>query len=128
MSNEIVVKDLGSRNGTRYLGARVTTARVPAGGSITIGKTTLQLRPQVEPGSLPASAREELFGLTARSLVMKQIFAQLERLGPADSTVLLTGETGVGKGAAARAIHALSGRAARPFHVFDCAAAHRGTV
>jgi DNA-binding NtrC family response regulator len=128
MSNEIVVKDLGSRNGTRYLGAKVTTARVPAGGSITIGKTTLQLRPQLEAGALPVSDREELHGLLARSLVMKQLFAQLERLGPADSTVLLTGETGVGKGAAARALHALSPRATRPLHVFDCAAAHRGTV
>ncbi|MBK7861809.1 MAG: sigma 54-dependent Fis family transcriptional regulator [Archangiaceae bacterium] len=128
LSGEIQVKDLGSRNGTRYLGAKVTTARVPAGGAITIGKTTLQLKPLAEPGALPASDREELHGLVARSHVMKQVFAQLERVGPSDATVLLTGETGVGKGAAAKAIHALSPRANRPFFVFDCAAAHRGTV
>ncbi|MBL8949298.1 MAG: sigma 54-dependent Fis family transcriptional regulator [Myxococcaceae bacterium] len=128
MAGEVVVKDLGSRNGTRYLGAKVTTARVPAGGSITVGKTTLQLKPVAAPGALRASDREELQGMTARSLAMKQVFAQLERVGPADSTVLLTGETGVGKGAAARALHALSPRATRPFHVFDCAAAHRGTL
>ncbi len=128
MSGEVVVKDLGSRNGTKYLGARVTTARVPAGGSITIGKTTLHLKPATAAGALPASDREELHGMSGRSLAMKQVFALLERVGPADSTVLLTGETGVGKGAAARVIHALSPRATKPFHVFDCAAAHRGTV
>ncbi len=128
MAGEIVVKDLGSRNGTRYLGAKVTTARVPAGGSITVGKTTLQLKPLEAHGALAASDREELHGLFARSLAMKRVFAQLERVGPADSTVLLTGETGVGKGAAARALHALSPRTAKPFHVFDCAAAHRGTL
>jgi two-component system response regulator GlrR len=128
MAGEVVVKDLGSRNGTRYLGAKVTTARVPAGGSIRVGKTTLQLRPPPQVPTDVASGRDELPGMTARSLVMKQVFAQLEKLGPSDAAVLLTGETGAGKGAAARALHGLSARAAGAFHVFDCAAAHRGTV
>jgi DNA-binding NtrC family response regulator len=127
MAGDVLVKDLGSRNGTRYLGARVTTARVPAGGSIRVGKTTLQLKPPVTEVA-PASERVELGGMSGRSLAMRQIFAQLERLGPTDSAVLLTGETGAGKGAAARAMHGLSLRAKGPFHVFDCAAAHRGTV
>ncbi len=127
LPGEVMVRDLGSRNGTRYLGAKVTTARVPVGGSIQVGKTVLQLRPVAGPTSA-ASERDELMGLSARSLAMRQIFAQLERLGPSDATVLLSGETGVGKGAAARALHGLSPRAQAPFHVFDCAAAHRGTV
>jgi DNA-binding NtrC family response regulator len=128
MSGEVVVKDLGSRNGTRYLGAKVTTARVPAGGSIRVGKTTLQLRPLPQLPTEVPSGRDELMGMHARSLAMKQIFAQLEKLGPSDAAVLLSGETGVGKGAAALALHGLSPRAQGSFFVFDCAAAHRGTV
>ncbi len=122
LPGEVMVRDLESRNGTRYLGAKISTAHVPIGGTIKVGKTTLQFRP--EKGGVPASTSDELQGLIGRSLSMKRIFAQLERIGPMDSTVLLLGETGAGKGATAKALHALSPRAARPFVVFDCAAAH----
>ena len=47
--------------------------------------------------------------------------ALLQRISSTDSTILLVGETGVGKGAAAKAIHKLSPRAAGPLVVFDCA-------
>lgn len=48
--------------------------------------------------------------------------AQIERLAAAPSWVLITGETGVGKGVAARAIHAGSPRANGPFIHVDCSA------
>jgi two-component system, NtrC family, response regulator HydG len=44
------------------------------------------------------------------------------RVGPSDSTVLVTGETGVGKEMVARVLHAASPRGRRPFVVVDCAA------
>jgi DNA-binding NtrC family response regulator len=46
----------------------------------------------------------------------------LERVAPTDSTVLLLGESGTGKELFARALHALSPRAAGPFVALNCAA------
>jgi DNA-binding NtrC family response regulator len=53
---------------------------------------------------------------------MRQIFALLKRIAPTDSTLLLVGETGSGKGVVAKAVHQLSPRKAGPLVVFDCAA------
>src|SRR4051812_41847074 len=46
--------------------------------------------------------------------------AQIELIAPRSATVLIEGETGAGKEVAARQIHALSPRAARPFVPVDC--------
>ncbi len=56
-----------------------------------------------------------------RGASMTRLHATLERLAPTDSTVLLQGETGTGKGVVAHLIHRLSGRAAKPFVTVNCA-------
>lgn len=48
----------------------------------------------------------------------------LERVGPTNSRVLLTGEPGTGKDICARLIHALSNRANKPYMVLNCATMH----
>jgi DNA-binding NtrC family response regulator len=50
----------------------------------------------------------------AESPVMKSILKVVERIGPADANVLITGENGTGKEVIARALHAVSNRAAKP--------------
>jgi len=55
-------------------------------------------------------------------VAMRELFALLDRVAPTDAPVLIHGETGTGKERVARALHARSRRAARPFAVFDCAA------
>jgi len=66
------------------------------------------------------SRRYEYDNIVGRSEAMREIFAQIDRVAPTRATVLLCGESGVGKGMIARAIHQHSPRAAKPFVKIDC--------
>ena len=62
---------------------------------------------------------EEIVGTSA---ALRAVLENIARVGPTDSTVLITGETGTGKELVARAIHKRSARASRPFVSVNCAA------
>ncbi len=62
---------------------------------------------------------EELIG---ESLAMRELRARIELVGSATSPVLIVGETGTGKELVARAIHACSARASKPFVTVNAAA------
>jgi DNA-binding NtrC family response regulator len=53
---------------------------------------------------------------------MRALVEQVRRFAAIDSNVLISGETGTGKNAVARELHARGPRARRPFVVVDCAA------
>jgi len=74
-----------------------------------------------EPAGKPAAASSTLF-MVGNSPVMFDVFAQVRRVGACDLPVLITGESGTGKGLVARAIHQRSSRAAGPYVAFNCAA------
>ena len=57
-----------------------------------------------------------------QSHCLETLFSQVEDVAPQDSTVLLLGETGTGKGLVARAIHSRSLRSHRPFVIVNCSA------
>jgi DNA-binding NtrC family response regulator len=52
--------------------------------------------------------------MIAESRAMRPVLEKIERVGPSDASVLITGENGTGKGVVARALHAVSRRASRP--------------
>jgi PAS domain S-box-containing protein len=62
---------------------------------------------------------EEIVG---ESAALRAVLGRVAKVAPADSTVLITGETGTGKELIARAIHKRSQRAAGPFVSVNCAA------
>src|SRR6266436_1500945 len=66
-----------------------------------------------------SSMFEEIVG---SSEALRQVIAQVSKVAPTDSTVLILGETGTGKELIARAIHNRSKRSARAFIRVNCAA------
>ena len=59
---------------------------------------------------------------------MRAIFTVIENIADTDATVLLRGESGVGKDRIARAIHARSARPQGPFVKVNCAAIPQGLM
>jgi DNA-binding NtrC family response regulator len=67
----------------------------------------------------------ELLGVSIPVVELKQIIKQV---APTDVTVLITGESGVGKEIVAKEIHRLSKRANRPFITVNCGAIPEGII
>ncbi len=65
-------------------------------------------------------SKDERNALVYESEPMTRIMDMITRVAPTDSTVLITGESGTGKGLVASKIHQLSQRARRPFITVDC--------
>jgi DNA-binding NtrC family response regulator len=66
--------------------------------------------------------RYEFKNIVGRSNAMQEVLAKVEQVAPTNSTVLLGGESGVGKDMIARAIHQHSRRALGPFIKINCTA------
>jgi DNA-binding NtrC family response regulator len=121
-SDDLRVRDLGSKNGTFLDGARIMDAMLRAGSTIRLGDTRIRMVTLTEDAELPLSSADRFHGLVATSTVMRSLIAQLERLAVADTTVLVGGETGTGKERVAEALHLGGPRASGPFIVVDCGA------
>jgi len=58
--------------------------------------------------------------IIGQSKAMKKVEELVQKVGPTDTTVLISGESGTGKELVARAIHRYSGRTDKPFVAVDC--------
>jgi two-component system response regulator HydG len=71
---------------------------------------------------LRARDQQGLEGLLGASQAMQRVYRMVKQVAPARASVLITGESGTGKGEVAKALHQLSPRANKPFVALHCAA------
>jgi two-component system, NtrC family, response regulator GlrR len=109
-ADEVIVRDLGSRNGTSLEGVRIREAFVRDGAAITMGRTHLRFELRGDAVKMALSDRDTFGAMVGSSVAMRRAFALLERAASSMAAVLLEGETGTGKEAAAESIHATSAR------------------
>ncbi|XXF80427.1 sigma 54-interacting transcriptional regulator [Myxococcaceae bacterium GXIMD 01537] len=116
----LVLRDLGSRNGTFLGGHQVIQALLQPGDKVLLGKTKLALRVDQHPTEVEVAGADSFGALVGSSEKMRRVFAELRRIAREDMNLLLEGETGTGKELAARAVHQHSARRHGPFKVVDC--------
>jgi len=75
-----------------------------------------------ERGAVAAAVDPAAHGIVGRSRVLAELLELVQRVGPTESTVLVTGETGTGKELVGRAIHLASPRRGRVFCALNSAA------
>src|SRR5512147_2234688 len=126
--NEVLVRDLGSTNGSFIQGSRFKEITVGFGAEIKLGRTVIKFLPEeeiVEPVETEADSFGQLIG---RDVKMRRMFALLQDISPNDATVLIEGETGTGKELIAEEIHNHSPRKDGPLVVFDCGSVPRELI
>jgi DNA-binding NtrC family response regulator len=116
----IVLRDLGSTNGTRLAGVSVREVVLDGDAEIRFGASKVRLRLGRRHADVPASEETSFGELIGASAAMRHAYALLARAAPTTAPVLLTGESGTGKELAARALHGASDRREAPFEVVDC--------
>jgi DNA-binding NtrC family response regulator len=119
VSEGILVRDLGSTNGT-YLGpVRVREGIVATATELTVGRSRIFIEPQAKR-RVEVAFTERFGPLVGSSPRMRRVFGVLEKVASTPLSVLIVGETGTGKELVAKAIHDASERASGPFVVVDC--------
>ncbi|MEM7607187.1 MAG: sigma 54-interacting transcriptional regulator [Myxococcota bacterium] len=111
-SGGVVVRDLGSLNGTWVDGQRVLGAlEVQGRRHIRVGRTQLQLQP-----------KDDAPDFVAASKVMRALLEDVQRFARLPYPVLILGESGAGKEGVARRLHEESPRALGPFVTLNAGA------
>jgi len=105
----VLVRDLGSKNGTFVGSGRVPAAELRGdGAAFVIGRTSVRLCRTEDLDAAPPGA--PLDGLVGGSAAMLRVAAEVRRHARLKAPVLIQGESGTGKDVVARCLHDLSGR------------------
>jgi transcriptional regulator with PAS, ATPase and Fis domain len=124
----LVLRDLGSRNGTFAEERRIKEIYLGDTDMFRVGKTEMKVQLLDEVVDIVPTQETMFEGIVGQSVAMRETFAVIERVARTELTVLVTGETGSGKELVSRAIHARSPRKGGPFIVFDCGAVARNLI
>jgi transcriptional regulator with PAS, ATPase and Fis domain len=124
----IVLRDLGSTNGTFLGQVRIKEVFLGESRTFRVGKTEMEFTVLDEIVDIVPVEETQFEGMVGQSVTMRETFAVLERVARTELTVMVTGETGTGKELVSRAIHQRSPRRGGPFVVFDCGAVARNLI
>jgi DNA-binding NtrC family response regulator len=127
----VLVRDKESRNGTFYLGQRITTAVLSPGTRILVGGAGLVIdldEAHLSQAAAAALGATSFRGMTGSTPAMMRLFMTISRLDGSLVPVLVYGESGVGKELVARAIHEGSRACSGPFIAVNCGAISRELV
>ena len=115
----VLLKDLGSTNGTFVGALRVREVLLTTPTEITVGGARLLFEPTAKR-RVDVGYQERFGSLVGESPKMRRVFGVLDKVAGTPLSVLILGETGTGKEVVARAVHDASPRAGKPFVVVDC--------
>lgn len=124
----VMVEDLGSRNGIRINGIRLLETTVAApGAAIAIGPMLAVVTrgsghaAHTRSGHDLSNERHHAAKPVIVDAAMQRVYAQVDKVADSPMTVLILGETGVGKELVAEAIHRRSSRSSGPLVRLNCA-------
>jgi len=125
-SNVVMRSADGAVTGSLSIGADVTERREAEAARDAAMRELEVLKERLEDENL--YLREEIqldrdfSDIVGESDALRYVLYRVEQVAPTDTTVLVQGETGVGKEVVARAIHETSHRSDKPFVTVNCAA------
>jgi two-component system, NtrC family, response regulator GlrR len=116
------LRDLRSTNGVFVEGIAVMDARLSDKARLAVGRTELRFEPQRQEVQWPLSPHERFGDVHGKSVVMRRLFALLERAALSELPIVIEGDAGTGKEALARGVHEKSVRREGPFVAVDVGA------
>ena len=121
-----VLRDVGSSNGTALNGVPLTEPQVLLPGDVMRLGSTLIVFIELH-GDPTGPEAPAVTGLVGESEAIVAVRRTIARVGPHDSSVLITGDTGTGKEVVARALHHASNRPGQ-FIAINCGAVSGGVL
>jgi DNA-binding NtrC family response regulator len=116
----VLVRDLGSTNGTFVGAVRVREGVVTTKAELVVGQTRITIEPKTDKQRVDVGFADRFGELVGSSPKVRRVFGVLEKVAKTPLSILILGETGTGKEVVARSVHQASERKDGPFVVVDC--------
>ncbi len=116
----VLVKDLGSTNGTFIGSVRIREGVITTAAEVLVGQTRIAIEPTSGKQRVDVGFADRFGDLVGSSPKMRRVFGVLEKVANTALSILILGETGTGKEVVAKSVHDASDRKGGPFVVLDC--------
>ncbi len=124
---EFFIRDLGSKSGTFIGGKQIQAVTLTSNTTIKIGKCTIEfIIKEVELSSV--EKEDHLGNIIGKSKKIQEIYTLIKKAASCDATILISGESGTGKGLVAKTIHSMGIRSTNPFVTIDCGSIPRDLI